>query len=132
MATTEATLSSTRVPGPGFRERRRENDDLYTFYLSGITTGVTFTPFGSVAANGAAGVNKGFPRAIYDWALKPVSAFTVDNPSSTTAYSSIPVSVGNGVEMALTYTPPTATDAGFFTFTCTAGSGIAVLYVWAK
>lgn len=127
----EASVSATvRLPGPGNRTIRRENDDCYIFSLSNISTGTTFTPFGT---NATTSVTKGFPKAIYDWALKPVASLaSIDAPTSTTTYSSIPVNVGTGAEMMATYTPPTASNSGYFTFTCTAGSGIAQLYVWAK
>lgn len=114
-----ASVTITSQSGPTTRtDRPRENGDLTIAFLEAIDSTDTYTPFPT------------FARSIYDWAIKPVSA--ADAPTSSTTYSSVPVNVGNGASMLVVYTPPTSSAAGFFTFTCGAGSGKAYLYMWAK
>lgn len=125
MAEVALSTNSQRLPGPSNRDRRRENDDLYIFTISSIDSTDTFTPFGGTAA-GTGGV----ARSIYDWAIKPIDTHDIQ----LAAASRVPIAVnpGSGVEMTATFTPATTTAAAYFTFTCTAGAGLAQLYVWAK
>ena len=111
------SAAASRLPGPGTRDRRRENDDLFIFRISGIDSTDTFTPFGGTLA-GTGGVH----RSIYDWAIKPIDAQD----------AGLDVNVGDGAEMKVVFFPATPTAAAYFVFTCTAGGGVAQLYVWAK
>lgn len=106
-----ASVTITSQSGPTTRmDRPRENGDLTIAFLEAIDSTDTYTPFSTVH------------RSIYDWAIKPVAA--ADAPPA--------VNVGNGASMLVVYTPPTSSAAGFFTFTCAAGSGKAYLYMWAR
>lgn len=125
MAEVGLSFNSQRLPGPSNRDRRRENDDLFIFTLSNIDSTDTFTPFGGTLT-GTGGV----ARSIYDWALKPID--THDIQLDTASRTPIAVNPGSGAEMTATFTQSTPTAAAYFTFTCTAGGGLAQLYVWAK
>lgn len=123
MAELVPSTNAASLPGPGQRSRRRENDDLFIYRLTGVSGSDTFTPFPAT----------GSQRSIYDWAYR----VTDTNDTLTPAASSTPRGVSAGtttIEAGVTFTQATSSAAAFFTFVSTSGTGAGnlYLYVWAK